>query len=287
MDTSTPAPPAARPPADEWRSDQLDVDAYLARVGYTGSLAVGRDSLAALHRAHVAAIPFENLDVLLGREVSVALPDIQAKLVRAGRGGYCYEHGLLFAAVLDRLGFAVERMLARTGDPAVHPRPRSHLVLRVRLGDTAWLADPGFGSGLLEPVPLDGSGVHHQGGWAFRVWRGEDGAWRLQERRSGQWETLYTVAEEATYPVDVATANYLTSTSPGSPFVQQVVVVRKDDRHLRQLINREYTVSGPEGTISSRVVADDELGDRLAELGLPMPPADIAALAKHLPVVAP
>jgi len=284
MDTSTPA--AARPPDGAWRWDQLDVDAYLARVGYRGTPAVGPESLTALHRAHVAAIPFENLDLQLGRGVSVALPDIEAKLVHAGRGGYCYEHGLLFSAVLDRLGFAVEPMLARTGDPAVHPRPRSHLVVRVRLGDTAWLADPGFGSGLLAPVPLAEGGVHHQGDWALRVQRGDDGGWRLQERRSGQWETLYTVAEEATYPVDIATANYLTSTSPGSPFVRQVVVVRKGDHDLRQLINREYSVTSADGATTTRVVTDEELGTLLAELGLPLSAAETAELITHLPVVA-
>ena len=130
---------ARRAVTDPWGVDRLDLDAYLARIG-----ARPDDPLAAIHRAHVAAIPFENLDVQLGVGVSVDLPDVQAKLVGAHRGGYCYEHGILLAAALERLGHTVERRLARIGDPAVLPRPRSHLVAgrgrslarrhRVRLG---------------------------------------------------------------------------------------------------------------------------------------------------------
>jgi len=130
---------------DEWTTDQLDLDAYLNRIGHTGPRTADAATLAALHRAHVAAIPFENLDVILGRGISVALPDVQRKLVEARRGGYCYEHGLLFAAVATRLGFTAQRLLARVGD-LERPRPRTHLVtVLTDPGGEAWLADPGFG----------------------------------------------------------------------------------------------------------------------------------------------
>ncbi|MDG4797619.1 arylamine N-acetyltransferase [Micromonospora sp. WMMD1082] len=273
-------PVPAAEPDDGWQREPLDLPAYLARIGHRARPAVGVATLVALHRAHVAAIPFENLDIPLGRGVSVELAAIQAKLVGRRRGGYCFEHGLLFAAVLDRLGFAVTRLLTRTGDPAVHPRPRSHLVLRVRLGDADWLADPGFGSGLLEPVPLLHNRVHRQGQWRLRTWRGADGGWRLQQRGTAGWETLYTLSAEATYPVDVAGANHLTATSPGSPFVGQPVVVRKDDDQVRRLVGREYTVERADGSTVTRAVADAELGPVLAELGVDLPPADLAVLAR-------
>lgn len=109
---------------DQWQVDRLDLGAYLARLG------IATDAgLAEVHRAHLAAIPFENLDVILGRGVSVDLADVAAKLVVGRRGGYCYEHGLLLGAALSRLGHDVERRLVRVGDPALDPRPRSHLVL--------------------------------------------------------------------------------------------------------------------------------------------------------------
>lgn len=94
----------------EWGSERLDVQEYLSRVGYEGPLAPTADTLRALHRAHVVAIPFENLDILLGRGVPLDLDSLQDKLIHRCRGGYCYEHNLLFAALLDRLGYRVTRL---------------------------------------------------------------------------------------------------------------------------------------------------------------------------------
>ncbi|WP_433527979.1 arylamine N-acetyltransferase family protein [Micromonospora sp. CA-263727] len=270
---------AAGGPDDGWQREPLDLPGYLTRIGYRAGTEVTVPTLTALHRAHVAAIPFENLDIPLGRGVSVDLAAIGAKLVGQRRGGYCFEHGLLFAAVLERLGFAVTRTLTRTGDPAVHPRPRSHLVVRVQFGDAVWLADPGFGAGLLEPVPLTHAQVHRQGRWRLRTWRGDDGGWRLQQHRPDGWETLYTLVDEVTYPVDVAGANHLTATSPGSPFVGRLVVVRKDDDQVRRLIGRDYTVEPAEGASVTRTVADVALGEVLAALGVHLCPADLAALS--------
>ena len=108
----------------EWDIDRLDLEAYLRRVGFAGDTAPTVQTLAALHRAHVAAVPFENVDIVLGRGVSVELDSVQAKLVDRGRGGYCYEHGLLFGAALERLGYTVDRLLARVGGE--EQRPRGH-----------------------------------------------------------------------------------------------------------------------------------------------------------------
>lgn len=255
---------------DPWGVDRLDLTAYLARLGVTDDA-----PLAAIHRAHLAAIPFENVDVQLGVGVSVDLPDVQAKLVDARRGGYCYEHGILLGAALDRLGFPVERRLARIGDPAVAPRPRSHLVLVV---DDHWLADTGFGSGLLEPIPLVDGAVVHQGGWTFRTVRLDDGSWQLHELRAGTWQTHYTIAPETTYLPDVEVANFATSHRPTSRFVLQLVVIRKDDERVRGLIGRRLTVDTPAGQVEDRTIGDDELGDVLRDLGLPLSADQVAGL---------
>src|SRR6516164_7620350 len=94
-------------------SQNLDLPAYLDRVEYTGPCAPTTAVLQALHLAHVTHIPFENLDIQLGRPIRLDLESLQAKLVRARRGGYCFEHNTLFAAVLERLGFGVTRLAAR------------------------------------------------------------------------------------------------------------------------------------------------------------------------------
>ena len=281
--TARAAAPTQR--TDPWQRRLLDLDAYLHRIGHTGGLSADPTTLTTLHRAHLAAIPFENLDLHLGRAVSLDLGDVQDKLVRRSRGGYCFEHGLLLAAVLERLGFTVERALTRTGDPAVAPRPRSHLALRVHLDDTVWLVDAGFGSGLLEPVPLTDGVVHQQGQWRFRTRRGDDGAWRLQEWQAEHWETHYTMADEATYAIDIADANHVTSTSPRSPFVRWLMVIRKDDESMRRLIGREYEVIRPDGSKQVRLVPDAEFPGLLADLGLPLSLAESTALVATLPPI--
>ncbi|MFC8190383.1 arylamine N-acetyltransferase [Cellulomonas sp. NPDC057328] len=276
-------------PVDHWRSDRLDLAAYLRRIRYTGPLAPDRATLAALHRAHVAAIPFENLDVVLGRGVSVDLVDVEAKLVAGARGGYCFEHGTLFGAVLEQVGFEVDRVLARTGDPLEHPRPRSHLVLLVSSPATGerWLADVGFGSGLLAPLALAEDGPHGQGAWSYELVRGRtarDSAWRLREGDGSAWSTILTFTEEPYYPVDVEVANENTSTSPGSPFTQNPVVVLKDESRVRRLRGREYTVQAPGHPSSSRRLTDGEVAALLGEVfGGALAEEDVAALVASLP----
>ena len=259
--------------SDGWGVDRLDLDAYLDRVG-----GVVGSSLAELHRAHLAAIPFENLDVLLGAGISVDLPDIESKLVGGGRGGYCYEQALLLGAALERLGWTVQRRLARIGDPSVTPRPRSHLVLFVLVDDVWHLADTGYGTGLLFPVPLIADRVTTQGGWTFRTVLLDDGSWQLREMRSGHWFTHYTVPPEDTYLVDVAAANWVTSTSPTSRFTPQLVVQRKDESSAHLLTGRQLVVESPAGIVSKTVVTDDGLDEVLRSMGLTMTPEQLAVL---------
>jgi N-hydroxyarylamine O-acetyltransferase len=198
----------------------FDLDAYLERIGCSG-----RPALAELHRAHVTAIPFENLDPLSGRPVSLELADVQRKLVTEHRGGYCFEHNTLFKAALEALGADVELMLGRVGPRDLATRGRTHLVLRVRAEGTIWHADVGYGSGtLLEPVPFGEGGPYAQSGWEFRV-VAHDRQLVLQERgRDGAWVDEYSFAPEPVPFVDVETSNWFTSTHPRSRFVRGLVV---------------------------------------------------------------
>jgi N-hydroxyarylamine O-acetyltransferase len=270
----------------EWDIEQLDTGAYLRRIDYDGDTAPTEATLAALHRAHLAAIPFENLDIVLGRGISVEFEAVQRKLVDARRGGYCYEHGLLFAAVLERLGFEVDRLLARVGGDGSRPRARTHMALRVRTGGEAWLADVGFGSGLLEPLPFprDGDGApRRQGGWEYALAAVGPGAWELRERRDGTWLVRYGFADERQHFADVVVANHFTSTWPRSPFVTRPVVVRKDEDTLRELIGRTLTTTRPDGSTEEREIADGELAATLdGVFRLPLSAEDVAGLQRFI-----
>ena len=267
----------------EWDIETLDLPAYLRRVGHDGGGAPGAATLAALHRAHVAAIPFENLDIPLGRGIAVDLDSVQGKLVARRRGGYCYEHGLLFAAALERLGYEVERFLARVGGDVVRPRGRTHMTLRVRAGGEAFLADVGFGSGLLVPLPFGAEGPHAQGGWTFALATAGPHAWELRERRAGVWTTAYRFDDVRQHPADVVVANHFTSTFPRSPFVGRAVAVRRDEHALHELIDRTLTTTRPDGSSEAREIGDAELGATLRDVfRLDLAEDEIARLARAM-----
>jgi N-hydroxyarylamine O-acetyltransferase len=195
---------------------------------------------------------------------------------------------VLVGAVAERLGFQVDRLLARTGDPAEQPRPRSHLVLRVATPGEQWLADVGFGSGLLEPLPLAETGPHQQGAWEYELRQGPGPAWRLRQSEGqpdGQsWTTIMTFTEEPQYFVDVDGANYNTSTNPNSPFVQRPIVVRKDAASVRQLLGREYSIVRPGRPKDPRRLTDEEFAELLrSDFGPVLTEAEVSALVAALP----
>ena len=162
----------------------VDLAAYLARVGLAAVPAPDLAGLFELHRAHVASVPFENLDIQMGLPIRLDLDALQDKLVRRRRGGYCFEQNTLFLAVLQDLGFDAEPWEARVRLGVTEVRPRTHMLLRVRLGGRDWLCDVGFGGqGPVEPVPLDGTEVE-QGSDAYRVIREDEGVRALQWRQA-------------------------------------------------------------------------------------------------------
>ncbi|HEX4829513.1 MAG TPA: arylamine N-acetyltransferase [Trebonia sp.] len=275
-------PPDPGPSPDEWSVMELDLDAYLARVGLAGAdLPPTAATLAAVHRAHLGAIRFENLDIMLGRAVRVDLPSIAAKLVAGRRGGYCYEQGQLFGAALERLGFGVDRRLARVWRPGPVP-PRTHLTLRVTVpdGGQAWLADVGFGSSPPGPVSLDEPGPQEIDGWTYDVVPGDrPGTWDLRELEDGEWVRQYQFDGAIVVPVDVVLSNHYTSTYPGSWFTHTPIVVRRDPDAITSLLGRTRTVTRPGHVKERRELPDGEWLAALEDVfGLPFTPPEQARL---------
>ncbi|WP_353951969.1 arylamine N-acetyltransferase [Knoellia sp. S7-12] len=213
------------PPADPWLTDALDLDAYLARIG-VGREAPSREALARLQSAHVRTFTFDNIDVLLGTHPGVSLPAIQEKFVVRGRGGYCFEHASLFAAVLHNLGYAVTRHLGRVGDPEL--APRTHLTVMVDLDGERLLCDPGFGRSPLAPIPwVDGADVTTEG-WRHGIRKVSDGtgdAWEVLQHNGAEWELMHTIDSLPVRPVDVAMGHHWTSTQPASHFMTSLMCV--------------------------------------------------------------
>ncbi|BAJ27501.1 MULTISPECIES: arylamine N-acetyltransferase [Kitasatospora] len=273
---AVPAAPALdlAPAADlDLDASGLDLGRYLERIAAPGADALAGPvadaaTLRRLHRAHRLAVPFENLDLVRGLGVSLALPDIEAKLVGARRGGYCYEQNLLFAAVLLRLGYRVSGLMGRTLLGSAVPRPRTHMLLRVGLGagpDGAgpdggeWLADVGCGSlGPLEPLPLDPGRTVDQDGWTYRIagTGGPGGELALQIRRGDSWFGLYSFTLQAHHLVDYRVANHFSAGHPDSVFVRDVLVQLPGAAARIALRGRNLVEDLPDGRTVQRELAD-------------------------------
>jgi N-hydroxyarylamine O-acetyltransferase len=246
----------------EWEIDRLDLSAYLKRIAYTASLAPDPETLRGLHRAHAATIAFENVDIVLGRTIELDLDSVQDKLVRRPRGGYCFEHNALFAAVLERIGFTVTRLAARV-QPG-KPGPRTHMLLRVEADGRPWLADVGFGASLLEPLPMRRT-TARQGDWSYRLEPSDHDGWVLRQLMPEGWSELYAFTPEPQRPIDYAVFNHYTATHPRSPFVGQIVALRTEADARYALRHLELTTSRPDGSTDVRRLEPDAIADVLAE----------------------
>lgn len=242
------------------------LDRYLARIGWTGPRHPSFEVLAGVLRAHMQAIPFENLDVLLGRGVRLDIDSVCAKLVGERRGGYCFEHGTLFRAALEGLGFEPEAHTARV----IMERPRAeaaltHMVLTVRVGGTAFVLDPGFGGHApIVPVPLEpGQQVADETDLHRMARQGRD--WVLEARVDGAMRPLWTSSLEPAEPVDFVMANHFVSTFPESPFVRGLMLRAIAPRGRVSMFNRDLTIRH-QGGVEKSVIADrDSLYALLAE----------------------
>jgi N-hydroxyarylamine O-acetyltransferase len=248
------------------------LDAYLARIGYAGPLDASLSTLQALHAAHATHIPFENVDVVLGRGVDVDPAALHHKLVAGGRGGYCFEHNLLFGAVLQELGFEVTYLSARVRLGAVRVRPRTHMLLLVSFPGSRWIADVGFGSdGLLAPVPFDPAAESAQPLRTYRVVR-EGAWWLMQARGAGEWRDLYAFTLDPHERIDYEVLNHYTATHPRSIFRSRLLVHRVLPHSRMTLLDRELTIETATG-VTTRVLPESEVLQALSEtFGLALPP---------------
>jgi N-hydroxyarylamine O-acetyltransferase len=257
----------------------VDLDAYFARIGYDGPREPTLNVLRTITQKHPDAIPFENLDVLLGRGISIDPAAIDAKLITAGRGGYCFEQNGLLKRVLIALGFEVQSLMARVWwmkPPETPVRARSHMVLSVLIDGEVWLADNGFGGCVLTaPLRLMSDEIQPTPNGAFRIEAvaPEMGGERLVlADLSGTWAPLYQVALGPWLDVDYEPANYFTYTHPSSHFIWSMTVGRTTPTARYALKNNRLTHRDQAGAlVEQRDLTVDELEATLRDvIGLPV-----------------
>lgn len=240
--------------------DGLSLQRYLARIGHAPTVAPDLKTLRSLHAAHVAAIPFEGLDPLLGRAVALDLATLQAKIVDGCRGGYCFEQNALFKTALEAIGFSVTGLGGRVrwmSPPDSPLGPREHMVLKVDLPEGGYLADVGFGACVMDaPLRLDLDVEQTTAMGTFRLTEA-DGHYWLHAKQAERWRTMYAFDLVPQLPADYALGNYYTSTSVQAPFTSVLIMERVDASGRVKLINRRLIVEARDGhVVSERDIAD-------------------------------
>jgi len=197
---------------------------YLKRINYTGDVKPDLATLKALHRAHLLTIPYENLDIHRDCPLTVDVVQIYAKIVTEHRGGWCFEMNGLLAWALREVGFDVTLLSSFVGRDKDEPIPAGvgdHLILRVNLSEP-YLADVGFGNGILEPISLE-EGTYEQGFLTYKLSREGDRWWFQNHRYGGAGFDFNLEPHQLS---DFAGQSTRLQTSPESGFVRATVCMR-------------------------------------------------------------
>lgn len=269
-----------------------DLPSYLARIGLAHSPATTPQGLEQVQRAHRQSIGFENLDVMLGRGVGLEPADIRGKLVDRARGGYCFEHNRLFGAMLATMGMPNRPLLARVWlrlPPGAMP-PRTHTFSLVTLGSEQWLADAGFGSSYVPPMPLvDGATALAADGYRHRLRRARApgslrGEWEVERSLDGtSWEAQYSFDTTEVAALDLAMANHWVATRPESRFTQGCIVSIVQPQGFASLLDRQLTIHTAQARHAEELPTPTAWQRTLADLfHIELSDAEVSQLAPRL-----
>lgn len=240
----------------------IDLARYFRRIGHGSGAGADLDTLRAIHAKHAASIPFENLAAFLGEPVPLDMDSLQRKLLTPGRGGWCFEHNLLLAGVLEAIGFEVTRLAARVRwnvAPEV-TTPRSHMLLLIAISGERYIADVGFGGlTLTAPLRLQADVEQPTPHEPHRLLHA-DGKYALQAKVAGDWQTMYVFDLVRAEIADYEVSNWYLCHHPNSQFVKGLVCARAAPERRHALRNNRYAVHSPDGFTERRMIESvDEL----------------------------
>jgi N-hydroxyarylamine O-acetyltransferase len=261
-------------------TNDFRLDNYLARIGFSGVIELDFATLAAIHAAHVNAIPFEGFDPLLRRPVKLDLASVQEKLVDSRRGGYCFEQNVLFKAALDTIGFNVTVLGGRVrwmSPPDSPLGPREHMLLKVDLPEGPYLADVGFGACVLDTPLQFKTDVEQRTAMGTYRLSNADGLFSLSAKQPTGWRTAYVFNLEPQIQSDYELGNWYTSTSPLAPFMNMLIMERVSNDKRFKLINRKFVIEARDGQVAVERSIDSayELRQVLDETFNVTPPAPV------------
>ncbi len=244
----------------------MDVDAYLARIGLSERPALTSEGLTQIQRAQRLSIPFENLDIALGRGISLDPDVIFDKLVTRRRGGYCFEQNGLLCRALIALGFESRPLLGRVWLFASDPvPPRTHTLNLVTIAGEDWIVDAGFSASHAPPMRLcNGEMVTGSDGISYRLRADQDYQWMTERDAGDGFKPQYSFTLDAVHPMDLEMSNLWTSTWSGSRFTQNVIASIVLPRGTASLMNRSYVRDTSGERVESEITSVRMLQMRLS-----------------------
>jgi N-hydroxyarylamine O-acetyltransferase len=235
----------------------IDFSAYFGHIGYAGERKPALHVLQELHLRHTLSIPFENLSPWTGLEVKLDIPSLLDKFTQQKRGGYCYEHNLLFKAVLESLGFQTKSLAARVrwNVPDNISTPRSHMLLMVAVEGSAYLADTGFGGlTMTHPVAFRTGVPQETPHGLYRLVQQGD-AYRLEGKLGEEWKVLYVFDLTEQILQDYEVSSWYLSHHPNSLFVRNLIAALPTDNGRHALMNNHYSFYPLNGDPEHREIA--------------------------------
>lgn len=201
----------------------MDLTAYFDRINYKGPTSPDAETLRQLQRAHLYAVPFENLNIHMPMPIVLDEAALFDKIVKQHRGGFCFEQNGFFAAVLRALGFDVTMMRADVynAEQDSFSIPFAHLTLMVTL-DERYLVDVGFGTAFIEPLRLDEASIQTQEVGQFRIEHDGEAGFYYEQFVGSEAMTLgYRFFFQPRQWSDFADACHYMQTSPKTHFTQK------------------------------------------------------------------
>jgi N-hydroxyarylamine O-acetyltransferase len=171
------------------------------------------------------SVPFENLDIHVGRWIVLDEERLYQKIVNERRGGFCFEQNGLFYAMLREMGYEVIRIEAnvRHGDGSYGEVRMNHMALLVNLEGKRWIADVGFGDSFTEPLEVDNPYPQRIGNEQFKIEHDGVTGYYWYPNEDGAWEIQYRFFFEAHELGDYEAACHYMQTSPNTHFTQKRV----------------------------------------------------------------
>ena len=243
--------------------DKEKVKKYFERIGleYSEPYEPNLEHLRELHLAHSLTVPYENLDLLKGKLLSLEYDDLFEKIVINKRGGYCFEVNGLFGWLLRELGYKVTDYLGRylRGETLEVPM-RRHRILRVELPEGDYLADVGIGDKAQRLPLLMEPGLEQQDyNDVYKFEKDDFYGWVLYDLdNEGEWSRFFSFTEEGQAYTDFIMPSFWCERHPDSIFHKIPIFCIKAEIGMVTLIGDTFRDSTGDEMIVRELTTDEE-----------------------------